>query len=170
MRHEGRRPPQRVGNSIGHALGDGDEWSICDGRRLGIQVKILRAETSRDVDAAFAKVVELRAGALVAGADSLFTSNVIQLAALATRYNVPTISLHREFAAAGGLMGYGSDLPAAYRLSGVYVGRILKGEKPADLPVQQAAKVELVINLKTAKALGLSIPLPLLGRADEVIE
>jgi putative ABC transport system substrate-binding protein len=138
--------------------------------RLGIQVKILRASTPRDLDAAFAKVVELRAGALVAGADSLFTGNVIQLAALATRYNVPTIYQHRDFAAAGGLMSYGSDLPAAYRLCGVYAGRILKGEKPADLPVQQTAKVELVINLKTAQALGLSIPLPLLGRADEVIE
>jgi putative tryptophan/tyrosine transport system substrate-binding protein len=138
--------------------------------RLGIQVQFLQARTISDVEAAFAKVIELKAGALVIGADAFFVSKQIETAALAARYGVPTIDIQRGFATAGGLISYGGDLIDAYHLTGVYAGRVLKGEKPADLPVQQSTKVELVINLKTAKALGVTVPLSLLGRADEVIE
>jgi putative tryptophan/tyrosine transport system substrate-binding protein len=137
---------------------------------LGLKFHVLRAGSDRDFDAVFATLVQLRAGGLVITADALFNTRVEQLAALALQHAIPTIFLFREFAAAGGLMSYGGSLTDAYRLSGAYTGRILKGEKPADLPVQQATKVELVINLKTAKALGLTVPTTLLGRADEVIE
>jgi ABC-type uncharacterized transport system substrate-binding protein len=106
----------------------------------------------------------------VIGADPLFSSHAAQLGALALRHSVPAIYQYREFAAAGGLMSYAGYATDIYRLGGVYTGRILNGEKPADLPVQQATKVELIVNLKTARALGLTVPLPLLGRADEVIE
>jgi putative ABC transport system substrate-binding protein len=139
-------------------------------RRLGLQLHVLNASTEPEIDTAFATLVQLRAGGLVIGADALFSSRVEQLAALALRHRIPAIYQFPEFTAAGGLMSYGNNLPDMLRLSGLYTGRILKGEKPADLPVQQATKVELIINLKTAKALGLTMPTALLVRADEVIE
>jgi putative ABC transport system substrate-binding protein len=139
-------------------------------RTLGLELHVLNASTERDFDGVFAKLVELRAGGLVIGSDPFFTSRSEQLAALTVRHAVPAIYAWREFAVAGGLLSYGADVTEAYRLAGNYTGRVLKGDKPADLPVQQVTKVELVINLKTAKALGITIPLPLIGRADEVIE
>jgi putative ABC transport system substrate-binding protein len=139
-------------------------------RTLGLQLHVLGASTERDFGTVFATLLQLRAGGLVISADALFIGRSEQLAALALRSAVPTIFQNREFAAAGGLMSYGSSLTESFRLVGVYTGRILKGEKPAELPVQQATKVELIINLKTAKALGLTVPITLLGRADEVIE
>jgi putative ABC transport system substrate-binding protein len=139
-------------------------------RILGLQLHVLYASTEPDFDTAFATLVQLGAGGLVIGPDAFFVSRSEQLAALTVRHAVPTIYQLREFAAAGGLMSYGGSITDAYRLMGVYTGRILKGEKAADLPVQQATKVELTLNLKTAKALGLTVPLALLGRADEVIE
>lgn len=139
-------------------------------RTLGLELHILSGSTDRDFDAAFASLSQLRAVGLVIGADAFFNSRGELLAALAVRHAVPTISPYREFAEAGGLMSYGGGIADASRQVGVYTGRILKGEKPADLPVQQAAKVELVINLKTAKAIGTTIPQALLLRADEVIE
>jgi putative ABC transport system substrate-binding protein len=137
---------------------------------LGLQFQVLRASSEGDIESAFASLHELRAGALMIDADPFFNSAAERLAALAARDAVPAIYLYREFPAAGGLASYGTSLADAYRLAGAYTARILKGERPADLPVQQATKVELTINLKTAKALGLSVPLTLLGRADEVIE
>jgi ABC-type uncharacterized transport system substrate-binding protein len=139
-------------------------------RTLGLQLHILHASTDRDFDTVFASVVQLRAGALVISPDVFFNTRSDQLAALSLRHAVPAIYQYRPFAAAGGLMSYGSDETEYYRLVGIYAGRILKGEKPADLPVVQSTKVELIINLKTAEALGLTIPLPLIGRADEIIE
>jgi len=139
-------------------------------RTLGLELHILHASTEHDFDAVFAALAQVRAGALVIGADAFFVSRSEQLAALAVRHAVPAVFQYRPFAAAGGLMSYGGNVTEPYRQVGIYTGRILKGEKPADLPVQQSTKVELIINLKTAKALGLTIPLPLLGRADEVIE
>jgi ABC-type uncharacterized transport system substrate-binding protein len=139
-------------------------------RTLGLELHILHASTEREIDAAFAALTRLRAGALVISPEAFFNSRSEQLAALTVRHAVPAIYTYREFAAAGGLMSYGGSITDSYRQAGVYIGRILKGEKPADLPVQQSAKVELIINMKTAKALGLTVPLALLGRADEVIE
>jgi putative ABC transport system substrate-binding protein len=134
------------------------------------QMHFLRATTEQDIDTAFTTLVQLRSEAPLIGNDPFFNSRSQQLAALALHNRMPTISQYTQFAAAGGLMAYGGSVTDLYRQSGTYVGRILKGEKPADLPVQQSTKVELIINLKTAKALGLTIPLPLLRRAPEVIE
>jgi putative tryptophan/tyrosine transport system substrate-binding protein len=139
-------------------------------RTLGLQLHVLHARADRDFDTVFAALLQLRAGGLVIGPDGFLLSRREQLAALTARHAVPTIFQYREFAAAGGLMSYGSSIADADRQVGLYTGRILKGERPADLPVQQSTKVELIINLKTAKALGITVPLPLLGRADEVIE
>ena len=137
---------------------------------LGLQLQVLRASTEPEIAAAFATLAQMRIGALVIGPDPFFTARSRQLAVITLRYGLPAIHHNREFAAAGGVMSYGNDLADAYRLVGIYAGRLLKGERPADLPVQQAAKFELVINLKTAKALSLTVPPSLLTRADEVIE
>jgi putative ABC transport system substrate-binding protein len=139
-------------------------------RDLRLTLHVLNASTDRDFDTVFAALGQLRAGGLVIGPDALYNSRNEQLAALAVRHAVPTISQFNDFAAAGGLMSYGGSLTDAYHRVGAYTGRILNGEKPADLPVQQSTKVELIINLKTANALGLTVPPALLARADEVIE
>jgi putative tryptophan/tyrosine transport system substrate-binding protein len=139
-------------------------------RTLGLQLQIANASTERDFDAAFATLSQGHVGGLVIGTDGFLVSQSEQLAALTVRYALPTIFQYRAFVTAGGLMSYGGSVTDSYRLSGVYTGRILKGEKPADLPVQQATKVELIINLKTARTLGITFPITLLGRADEVIE
>jgi len=139
-------------------------------RTLGLQIQQLNASTDRDFDVAFANTAETRAGGLVISSDSYFFAHIELLAALATRYKVPAIFGFREFPDAGGLMSYGADLSNQHRTIGTYVGRILKGEKPADLPVQQSTKVQLIVNLRIAKTLGLTIPPSLLLRADEVIE
>jgi putative tryptophan/tyrosine transport system substrate-binding protein len=139
-------------------------------RALGLQLHVLQASNERDLETAFITLGQLRAGMLVVGVDLFFVSQSEKLATLTARHQIPAIFITREFTAAGGLMSYAGSIPDAYRLVGIYAGRVLKGDKPADLPVQQSTKVELFINLKTAKALGLTIPLPLLGRADEVIE
>ena len=139
-------------------------------RTLGLQLHILNASTERDFDTVFATFAQLRADALVIAPDAMFISRSEQLGALTLQHAVPAITQFREFAAAGGLMSYGGSFTEAARQVGVYAGRILKGEKPADLPVQQSTKAELIINLKTAKALGITVPQALVSRADEVIE
>ena len=139
-------------------------------RALGARLMILDASSPRDIESTFEVLVGQRVGGLVVSGEIFFLSQRDRLVELAVRYAVPTIYAYREFPLAGGLMSYGTDILDGYRLAGIYTGRILKGEKPADLPVQQATKVELVINLKTAKTLGLTMPLALLGRADLVIE
>jgi putative ABC transport system substrate-binding protein len=139
-------------------------------RILGLQLHILNASTERDFDGVFAKLIQIRAGGLVISGDPFFTSQTEQLAALVVEHAIPATYEYREFALAGDLLSYGASATETYRLAGIYLGRILKGEKPVDLPVQQATKVQLIINLNSAKKLGLTVPLSLLGRADEVIE
>jgi len=138
--------------------------------RLGLQLHMLNAANPGDFEPAFAKLSDLQVAALMIVQDVLFNTEVEQLGKLAVLYKIPAIYVTRSFAAAGGLMAYAANYRDGYRQVGIYTGRILKGEKPSDLPVIQAVKFDLVINLKTAKALGLNLPLPLLGRADEVIE
>jgi putative ABC transport system substrate-binding protein len=137
---------------------------------LGLQVPVLYASTEREIEAVFDSLAQMKAGGLVIGANAFFFSRRDQLVELATRYSVPTVYPWREAVAAGGLMSYGAFRADAYRLAGNYTGRVLKGEKPDDLPVQQATNTELVINLRTAKSLGVAFPITLLGRANEVIE
>ncbi len=140
-------------------------------RTLGLELHALNANHDADIEAVFAKVKQLHASGLVlSGGDPFFVSRSRQFAVLGAQYGVPLIGAGREFVMAGGFIGYGADIVDVYRLTGGYVGRVLKGEKPSDLPVQQATRIELLINLKAAKALGVTVPLTLLGRADEVIE
>ena len=137
---------------------------------LGVQLHVLHASAEQDLDTAFAKLVELQVGGLVIGTDSLFNTWKERLAALSINHRVPTIHQYREFALAGGLMSYGTDTSDLSRQVGVYTGRILKGERPADMPVQQATKVDLVLNLRTAKMFGLTFPETMVARADELIQ
>jgi putative ABC transport system substrate-binding protein len=137
---------------------------------FGLQLHILNASTETEIAGAFAKLDELRVGGLLIASDPFFSTRAQALAALALKHSLPAILQAREFAASGGLMSFGGDIRETHKQAGIYTGRILRGERPADLPVQQVTKVVLILNLKTAKALGLKIPLPILGRADEVIE
>jgi putative tryptophan/tyrosine transport system substrate-binding protein len=139
-------------------------------RGFGLALHVLKVSNEGDFEGAFTKLAELGAGGLVVGADPLFTSRSARLGELAARHRMPAVFENRSFAAAGGLASYGGNIFDSYRLAGAYVARILKGEKPGDLPVQQGTKLELFINAKSAKALGITVPLPLSGRADEVIE
>jgi putative ABC transport system substrate-binding protein len=139
-------------------------------RSVGQEVAVLQASSEREIEAAFARLIDMRANALVVAPDALFATQAHQLIALAARHSIPALYWRREFAEAGGLMSYGSNLGDALRTMGVYAARILKGEKPGDLPVQQPTRFELVVNLKAAKAMGLAIPESFLARADEVIE
>jgi len=139
-------------------------------RAKGLQLSVVKASTESQMDAAFAAFAQLQVGALLVGGDALYSSQREQLVALAAHHSVPAIYDGRQFAALGGLISYGTSLPAVYRQLATYAGKILNGAKPADLPVQQPATFELVVNLKTAKALGLTIPQSILARADEVIE
>jgi putative ABC transport system substrate-binding protein len=140
------------------------------GETLGVEIKVLRAGAENEFEVAFQSISQLQVSAIVIDNDGLFISHSEGLAALSVSHSVPAIFQFRKFSAAGGLISYGSSFTDPYRKLGMYAGRVLKGENPAELPVEQSTKVELIINLKTAKRLGLTIPLPLLGRADEVIE
>src|SRR5262245_8879715 len=158
-------------NPAVHALaGPVSRSSQAAAQALGLQLHIVHASSDRDFDAVFERLTQLRVGALVIGPDNFFTSQSEQLAKLTVRHEMPAIYEFPKFAALGGMMRHGSGGPEYYRLVGTYAGRVLKGDKPADLPVQQSTKVELFLNLKTAKALGITVPLPLSGRADEVFE
>jgi putative ABC transport system substrate-binding protein len=137
---------------------------------LGLKLQIAQANTESEYDVAFADLARHGVGGLVIGGDGSFTNRAAQLGRLSLQHRLPTIYQFREFATEGGLISYGGSNLESYRLAGIYTGRILKGEKPGDLPVQQVSKVEMIVNLKTAKELGIAVPLPLLGRADEVIE
>jgi putative ABC transport system substrate-binding protein len=139
-------------------------------RKLGIQLLVLQVSAERDLDNVFANLSQTRAGGLIISPDTFFNNHTERLAELALLHKLPAIYEYHRFAAAGGLASYGGDITEAYRLAGIYAARILKGEKPSDLPVQQSTKVQLIINLKTAKVLGITVPIPVLGRADEVIE
>ena len=139
-------------------------------RALGLQLHVLHASTEGEFDTVFVTLLQLRAGGLVVASDTFFATHSEQLAALTVRHAVPAIHQSRDFSTAGGLTSYGGSFVESHRQAGVYTGRIIKGDKPADLPVQQVTKVELFVNLKTAKTLGVTVPLPLLARADEVIE
>jgi ABC-type uncharacterized transport system substrate-binding protein len=139
-------------------------------RTLGVQLHVLNASTELEIDKAFAALRELPAQALVIGPDPFFNTRYEQFGSLTIRHAVPTIYQYREFAVAGGLMSYGGNIADLYRRAGIYAGRVLNGERPTDLPIQQSTKAELFVNMKTAKALGLTVPLSLLARADEVIE
>jgi ABC-type uncharacterized transport system substrate-binding protein len=137
---------------------------------LGLELQVLNVTSGSDINAAFAKAVQIGAGGVVVASNVLFVGQTEQLAVLGLQHAMPTIYQSHRFAAAGGLVSYGSEITEAYRLAGIYTGRVLKGDKPADLPVQQATKVELIINLRTVKVLGITVPNTLIGRADEVIE
>ena len=139
-------------------------------RTLGLKLHVLNASSDRDFESVFANLIQLRAGGLVIGGGAFLTGKSKQLAEMAVRFAVPAIFESRDFVAAGGLISYGGSITDAYRLAGVYTGRVLKGERPADIPVQQATKIELFLNLKTAKVLGIAVPKTLLVAADEVIE
>ena len=139
-------------------------------QNLGLKIDFVYAGTTREIESAFENVAQRKPTGLVVGASPFFNSRSEQIAALSVRYNLPTVFQTREFVLRGGLLSYGGSLAEAYRVAGAYCSRILRGEKPADLPVQQVTKIELMVNLKTAKTLGVTIPLPLIGRADEVIE
>ena len=144
--------------------------SLAAAAKLGLQLNVLQASTEAEVDDAFKAFRQMQAGALILGTDAFFNNHLEQLAAKAISNSIILIYEYHQFVQAGGLASYGGSITESYRLAGVYVGRILRGEKPADLPVQQATKIELLINLKTAKALGITVPQSVQNRADEVIE
>jgi len=172
--HEALPDANPIGVLVNPAGGDIAEQQVRDmqaaARSIGLDLLILHSSNDRELDSAFSALAEKHVGGLVVVSDPYVNSRVDQIAALALRHSVPTIFQTPQFTTAGGLMSYGGNIVETHRLAGVYTGRILKGENPADLPVIQATKVELVINMKTAKTMGLKLPLTLLGRADEVIE
>ena len=171
--HEWQPAQQIVGlliNPTNPLAGPIEEGVQTAASSLGLELQVLHARTDEEIDAVFASLPELKVGALVIGTDPLFTSRAEKLGALSLRSKIPAIYQYRTFTAAGGVMSYGGNITDSYYHAGLYAGRILKGEKPADLPVQLSTKVELFLNLKSAEALGIKPPLSLLGRADEVIE